>query len=255
MWIKNLDPKSKIISVAIPLTKATGKIRIKKRNNFNEYGIPVPTKAEAFSPQCYVEWQIGYDVAVKEEEKLKLTTIKDCCFIGANGKEKTLYELSEYIFYFYQWKVIPQKALLQIKEFLENLKEEDFIENSEKFAIERSRPAEKKVSGTDFSCTQVKYPMLVHQFNDHEVLAEIKVTEKQYAVGIQPMLYFCFPVTELADSAGIIGRTATAKENADFNITAQNIGNFLEMLKIFGILSARHNHDVISIIDKILEKA
>ena len=131
MWIKNLDPKSKIISVAIPLTKATGKIRIKKRNNFNEYGIPVPTKAEAFSPQCYVEWQIGYDVAVKEEEKLKLTTIKDCCFIGANGKEKTLYELSEYIFYFYQWKVIPQKALLQIKEFLENLKEEDFIENSE----------------------------------------------------------------------------------------------------------------------------
>ena len=72
MWIKNLDPKSKIISVAIPLTKATGKIRIKKRNNFNEYGIPVPTKAEAFSPQCYVEWQIGYDVAVKEEEKLKI---------------------------------------------------------------------------------------------------------------------------------------------------------------------------------------
>lgn len=253
MLIKKLDKENKEITVSIPLTKGTEKTRIKKRNFFNEYGLPVSTKQEAFSLSCYVEWQIGYDVIISDEEKLSRTTIRDCLFTGANGKEKTLYELSEYVYYFHKWGVISTEQLRNISIFLSSLSDEDFIDNPENFAIERSQPVEKNIFGINFAYTQVKYPMLVHKFGRYEILTEIKITEKQYAIGVQPMLYLCFPVTELRSNELLIGRTAKTKEMADFVISSDNISIFVEMLKIFGILSANHNKDVISIIDKILE--
>lgn len=252
MWIKNLDNQNKKITVAIPLTKGTDKTRIKRRSCFNEYGIPVSTKSESFSQDCYVEWQIGYDVITSDEDKLKLTTVRDLLFTGANEKEKTIYELSEYLFYFYRWDVISKANLLEIKSFLESLSEDDFIDNPNNFAIERTHPVNKQVLGIDFFYTQVKYPMLVHKFGNYEILTEIKITEKQYAVGVQPMLYFCFPITELKSSRTLIGRTAETKETADFEINSSNISIFLEMLKIFGVLSKNHNKDIITIIDKII---
>ena len=126
------------------------------------------------------------------------------------------------------------------------------IYNPNNFAIERSHPVNKQVLGIDFFYTQVKYPMLVHKFGNYEILTEIKITEKQYAVGVQPMLYFCFPITELKSSKTLIGRTAETKETADFEIDSSNISIFLEMLKIFGILSKSHNKDIVTIIDKII---
>lgn len=252
MWIKNIDRKNETLTISIPLTKGTNKTRIKKRSCFNEYGIPVPTKTEAFSQACYVEWQIGYDVVVRDIDKLKLTTIKDALFLGANGKEKTLYELSEYLCYFYNWGVISKKELLDIKSFLQDRTENDFIDNPNNFAIERSHAVEKNVLGIKFYYTQVKYPMLVHKFGNYEILTEIKIAEKQYAIGVQPMLYFCFPITELTTVKPVLGRTAETKECADFIVNRKNISIFLEMIKIFGILSKDHNKDIITIIDKIL---
>jgi hypothetical protein len=251
MWIKKIDESAKTLAIAIPLTKGTDKTRIKKRSFFNEYGIPVSTKTEPFSQNCYVEWQIGYDVVISDEEKLDRTTIKDKVFTGANGKDKTLYELSEYIYYFHKWGIVSKKQLLDIKGFLAGLKESDFIDNPNNFAIERTQPVEREILGIDFAYTQVKYPMLIHKFGTYEILTEIKITEKQYAIGVQPMLYLCFPITELKSENQIIGRTAETKETADFIIDSKNIGIFLEMLKIFGILSKSHNHDIRTIIDKI----
>jgi hypothetical protein len=253
MWIKTIDETAKTLAIAIPLTKGTDKTRIKKRSFFNEYGLPVSTKTESFSQNCYIEWQIGYDVVITDQEKLERTTIKDKYFTGANGKDKTLYELSEYIYYFYKWNIISKSKLLEIKDFLVGLKETDFIDDPNNFAIERSQPITKKVLGIDFAYTQVKYPMLIHKFGAYEILTEIKITEKQYAIGVQPMLYFCFPITELISNNPILGRTAKTKEMADFIINTKNIGIFLEMLKIFGILSPAHNHDIRNIIDKIVE--
>lgn len=253
MWIKTIDENTKTLTISIPLTKGTDKTRIKKRSFFNEYGIPVSTKSEPFTQNAYVEWQIGYDVVISDAEKLERTTIKDKIFTGANNKEKTLYELSEYVYYFHKWMIISKQQLLEIKNFLSNLHDSDFIDNPNNFAIERSQPVERNVLGINFAYTQVKYPMLIHKFGAYEVLTEIKITEKQYAIGVQPMLYLCFPVTELVSEKQIIGRTAETKESADFIINSENIGIFLEMLKIFGILSPNHNHDIIKIIDKIIE--
>jgi len=55
----------------------------------------------------------------------------------------------------------------------------------------------KTFNGIEYLWTQVKYPVLVHKFGEYEILTELIIREKQRAVGVQPMLYFCFPVTEL----------------------------------------------------------
>lgn len=251
MFIKEINNGE--IKVAIPLTKGTEKTRIKKRSILNEYGLPVSTKTEPFTQNCYVEWQIGYDVVKADTEKLEKTTLKNFSFIGANGKEKTLYELSEYIKYFYDWGTISKDKLLSLKNFLSNLSENDFLDTNAELSIKRTHPIEKTINGFRFMWTKLEYPLLIYKFGNFEIVAEIKITEKQYAIGTQPMLYLCFPVTELENSAQLLGRTAQTKETANFIINDQNIWVFVEILKLFGTLSKSHNKDIISIIEIILQ--
>jgi len=241
------------IEVPILLTAVSGKIRIKNRSIINEYGTPVAVRRDGFTLSNYVEWQIGYDVVKKEVDKLAESSLPHTEFIGANGKIKALYELSEYIWYFYKWDIISKEELKGVINYLNLIPNNNLIGNNSELQIDRSYPIEKNINGFDFEYTQVKYPLLIHKFNGYEIVTEIKITEKQYAVGIQPMLYLCFPITELKSQNNLIGRTADIKEIANFEITKNNIGVFLEMLKMFGILSNSHRHDILQIINTILE--
>lgn len=253
MFISSI--KDNELKVAIPLTKGTEKTRIKRRSILNEYGVPVSTRSEPFAQNCYVEWQIGYDVITADTEKLSRTTMPSIRFTGANGKEKALYELSEYIKYFYDWGTITQEELLNVKNYLTSLNDSDFFDNSithPQLAIRRTNFVETELNGLKFLRTQVEYPMHVHKFGNFEVVTEIIIKEKQYAIGVQPMLYFCFPITELENSEQLLGRTANTKEMAEFKINSENIKVFIEMLKIFGMLSRNHNTDVLTILDTIL---
>ena len=240
------------IEVPILLTAVSGKIRIKNRSIINEYGTPVAVRRDGFALSNYVEWQIGYDVVKKETEKLSESSLPDTEFIGANGKTKALYELSEYIWYFYKWNIVSRKDLESVIDYLNSISNNDLINNNSELQIDRSHPMAKNINGFDFEYTQVKYPLLIHKFNGYEIVTEIKITEKQYAVGTQPMLYLCFPITELKAETNLIGRNANAKEFAHFDITERNIEVFLEMLKMFGILSNNHRHDILQIINTIL---
>ena len=240
------------IEVPILLTAVSGKIRVKNRSIVNEYGTPVAVKRDGFSLSNYVEWQIGYDVVKRETEKLAESSLPETEFTGANGKIKALYELSEYIWYFYKWNIISRKELESIINYLNSIQVNNLIDNNSELQIDRSYPAAKNINGFDFEYTQVKYPLLIYKFNGYEIVTEIKITEKQYAVGIQPMLYLCFPITELKSVTNLIGRTAETKEIAHFEVTESNIKVFLEMLKMFGILSKNHRHDILQIINTIL---
>ncbi|MEI7425326.1 MAG: R.Pab1 family restriction endonuclease [Candidatus Moraniibacteriota bacterium] len=240
------------IEVPILLTTVSGKIRVKNRSILNEYGTPVATRRDGFVLSNYVEWQIGYDVVKKEVEKLAESSLPDTEFIGANGKIKALYELSEYIWYFFKWGIISRKDLENVINYLNSIQNNDLIDNNSELQIDRSHPVARNINGFDFEYTQVKYPLLIHKFNGYEIVTEIKITEKQYAVGTQPMLYLCFPITELKTEINLIGRTAKTKEIAHFEITKNNIKVFLEMLKMFGTLSVNHKHDILQIINTIL---
>ncbi len=90
-------------------------------------------------------------------------------------------------------------------------------------------------------------------FKHYEVITEITIREKQRAVGVQPMLYFCFPITELISDTHLIGRCANLKEFADFKINKDNSFIIVEMIKIFGMLSPSHKHDTIEIMDLVIK--
>lgn len=240
------------IEAPILLTAVSGKIRVKNRSNLNEYGTPVAVRRDGFALSNYVEWQIGYDVVKKEIEKLAESSLPETEFIGANGKTKALYELSEYIWYFYKWGIVSREELEGIINYLNSIPSSDLIDNNSELQIDRSHSTKRNINGFDFEYTQVKYPLLIHKFNGCEITAEIKITEKQYAVGTQPMLYLCFPITELKAGTDLIGRVAEVKEIAHFEITKSNIKVFLEMLKIFGVLSDSHKYDILQITNTIL---
>lgn len=240
------------IEVPILLTAVSGKIRIKNRSIVNEYGTPVAVKRDGFALSNYVEWQIGYDVVKKEIEKLAESSLPNTEFVGANKKTKALYELSEYIWYFYRWGIITKEDLDKVIGYLGSIQNNDLIDNNSELQIDRSHPIAKNINGFGFEYTQVKYPLLIHKFNGYEIVTEIKITEKQYAVGTQPMLYLCFPITELKTENNLIGRVAETKEIAYFEISERNINVFLEMLKMFGTLSKNHRHDIVQIINTIL---
>lgn len=252
MYIREIEQMS--LRVAIPLTATSGKIRIKKRSMLNEYGVPVATCREALSQSCYVEWQIGYDVPVKEVEKLKLSTLPELRFVGANGKEKAFYELSEYIFYLVKWEFIERKALATLAKELLKLKQDKLLDGHPDMAIRRRNFVKKEINGISFLATTLEYPLIVHKLGAFEVFTEIITREKQRALGVQPMLYLCFPITELRTEECLIGRTAKSKEYADFIIKRENASVFLEILKLFGMLSENHRQDVLSIIGLILKK-
>ncbi|KGI55266.1 R.Pab1 family restriction endonuclease [Campylobacter sp. MIT 97-5078] len=241
------------IYVEIPLTTQSGKIRVKIRNSFYEYGIPTATRQIPFSQKHYIEWQIGYDVDKGDKEKLALSTLQNTHFVGANKKNKALYELSEYLYYFVQWGIINKTEIENLCTFLQKLKNDDFIDSREDLQIFRSYPKQKQILDMEFYVSEVKYPLLVHKFGNFDVLVEIIIKEKQRAIGAQPMLYVCFPITELESKNDItfLGRVARTKECGLLSLNASHKAFVLECFKIFGILSKNHNYDVLEILKVI----
>ncbi len=227
MSLIRIDDSKKAIKVSIPLTSISGKARVKIRHAFSDYGISTATRKIPFSLKHYVEWQIGYDVPIKDKEKFELTTLKDekYHFLGVNNKIKTLYELSEMIDYAKRLGLISLENLENTLKYLE--KQKQFIEDN--FIRERFRS--HQFGGMDFELSRISYPLLIHSFNDNQ-LSEIVIREQQYGSKTQAMLYFCFSILELKTATPLLNRTAALKEHALLTIHKTNALVFLEMLKI-----------------------
>nr|WP_101007331.1 R.Pab1 family restriction endonuclease [Helicobacter pylori] len=209
MSLIKVDYDKKVIDVSIPLTSISGKVRVKIRHAFSDYSISTATRKIPFSLKHYVEWQIGYDVPIKDKEKFELTALKDkkYHFLGANNKVKTLYELSEMIDYAKQLGLISLENLENTLKYLE--KQKQFIEDN--FMITRERFRSHQFGGMRFS------------------------------------------ILELKTATPLLNRTAAFKEHALLIIHQTNASMFLEMLKIFGLLSQAHHNDALKILEKILQ--
>ena len=245
------DQKS--ITVDIPLTTTSGKIRIKNRSSFYEYGLPVATRQNNFLQSNYVEWQIGYDTTLDDAEKMAETTLGTKRFTAYNHREKALYELSEYMFYLVTWGFIKELELRNLCEVISRTDSQNLIENHSACQIKRTHPKEIKLNDVAFYESKIEYPLLVHRFEAYEIIAEIVVREKQKAVGTQAMLYFCFPITELTSSKTLLGRAAEPKETANFIFDKHNYRIIPEMIRIFGMLSESHRFDTLAILKLIHE--
>ncbi|GAA8934729.1 hypothetical protein SLK237_14200 [Helicobacter pylori] len=62
-----------------------------------------------------------------------------------------------------------------------------------------------------------------------------------------------FSILELKTATPLLNRTATLKEHALLIIHKTNALMFLEMFKIFGLLSQAYHNDVLKILEKILQ--
>ncbi|GHV19262.1 restriction endonuclease [Planctomycetales bacterium] len=236
--------------IAVPLTKTSGKVRVKQRKLLYEYGLPVATRSTNFALNHYIEWQIGYDAVVADANKLAQTSLPDCTFIGANGKKKALFELSEYVFHCAKNGLLHQADIVNLRDFIEAIAEKNLLDNT--LEITRSHPKPVEINRVVFEKSTVQYPLLVHKFGDFDIVAEIIAREKQYAVGIMPMLYLCFPLTKLVADTPLIGRPAKQNEVAKLLVDAANAPVFLEIFRLFGMLSAAHRHDILEILKVII---
>jgi len=84
----DLTVKENNILLTIPATNA-GKFRFEKRKSKLDFGETFSTRECLFDEQTYLEWQIGYDVPIKDvEDGKKETKLTSKHFVGSNGKEK-----------------------------------------------------------------------------------------------------------------------------------------------------------------------
>jgi len=233
------------VFVNLPMTKPTGKIRVKRRSFFAEYGEPVATRQVALSQSNYVEWQIGYDLLVSSENASK-TSLKDKFFRNYKKELKYAYELSEIVFYAHQNRLISNDDVQRCYDHVKGVSSDSTFE--ETAFISRTNPKEKTINGLPFYEMSVSYPLFVHRFGQYEIFAEIMIREKQKAVGTQAMLYVCLPLTSLSFSRNPIGRTLDQRECAEWRIGKEEANLSLEMFRVFGMLSAKHRHDVLEIL-------
>ena len=152
------------ISFILPLTQPTGKVRIKERNSFYEYGNPVAVRQTKISLKNYVEWQIGYDLLLNNDNKLK-TTLTDKVFVNYKQENKLPYELSEIIYYSYKNNFISLNDIKKTYNEISNTKKT--IDVLDEMQITRTHPIETNINSIDFYKMTVSYPLIVHKFGKY----------------------------------------------------------------------------------------
>lgn len=234
------------LKVILPLTLATGKIRVKKRSFFADYGLPVATRQVNICQDNYVEWQIGYDLLSNEVNKAK-TSLSSMQFVNYKQEKKFAYELSEILYYSVQNGLLEIVKVEEVYNHIKAIAENQTFECLESMNINRSHPQEVNVNGLPFYKMVVSYPMLVHKFGEYDIYAEVVIKEKQRAVGTQAMLYVCLPLTSLNFSRPVFGRPLDAHETAEWIIGEKEAELALELFRVFGMLSPKHRFDILAI--------
>src|SRR3989344_7323793 len=147
--------ENKRIIIKIPASNE-GRFRFKKRKDNLEFGEIFSTREKNFDEEVYLEWQIGYDITIKDaEEGKKETKLKTKTFIGSNGKEKYPYELSELLYDSVNSNLI---ALEKIQLLLEEIKTYKNFIDERKIVVEHH--SKVVINNMRFEEMSIKLPTL-----------------------------------------------------------------------------------------------
>lgn len=248
---------SKVIVSFLP--KNGGKFRFKTRESNFSFGTIFATTTKYFNDKVYLEWQIGYDAIVNdtkikegEIEAKKTTSLKNLSFKGSNKKEKYLYELSEIIYFLYKDNIISNKLIQDLIEEIKIYKE--FI--SDKAIIVDKNLKELKINNFNFKETITSLPTFFYYPKTDGTQIEVSIQKQQNASGIQPMVYYSIPIGSFDNGIAVFGKTSIELEKAfelSYIIDKNNVSNFIDLIKIFGMCSPAHNFDILQILNLILE--
>jgi len=240
--------KENDILLTIPATNA-GKFRFKKRKNRLDFGETFSTRKCLFDDQTYLEWQISYDVPSKDvEEDKKETKLTSKHFVGSNGKTKYPYELSEIFYMAMELEFITKKEVENLLNEVGGYK--NFIDEK---TITVERHSQVTINGINFEETSIKLPTLFMIETLDETQIEVSIQKQQYASGVQPMVYFCIPLKAFENSSDLLGKSSVSGDKLAYVISKANTLNLIFMMKVFGMASERHNHDIVKILKVLLE--
>lgn len=224
-------------------TKNKGKFRWKTREDNSQFGSVFATATIPFSDQAYIEWQIGYDSEVNHARKT--TILNDLEFVGANGKLKNPYELSEILYLMKENGLITKE---EIKKLFEDIETRDFSFD-EQYKIQTNEKETVQIADFKFHQQDIVLPTFSDYDEDKGLSIEISIQKQQYASGVQPMVYFAIPIQCVDNKDEMIGKTSKQVNEAKLVINEHNKKFILNMFKYFGICSSRHKHDVLSILE------
>ena len=244
---------SPFIKIILPLTTHSSKIRVKRRKDIFYQGIPLATRQEKITNDCYFEWQISYDLKETNPnfDKFHELTLNKIKIVDENKNltGRFIYELSDLLV------EILRKGFIDLKYLRKLLKEvqaeKKFIEDE--LEVYRTHPKEYKFGGYTFWKSTIGHPLLIYEIQDLILKIEIIIKEKQKAIGIQPMLYLCIPIKLVEEYSEIENKSAESKQKATYLITKNNFQMVIKTIKIFSILSRKHQRDIMNILWTIFE--
>lgn len=227
-------------------TKNKGKFRWKTRSDNSQFGSVFATATIPFTNSSYIEWQIGYDSEINHEKKT--TILNTFEFIGANGKRKNPYELSEILFLMLKNSLVSKE---EIKELYNDIHLRVFS-FEEQYKIETIERHTVKISDFTFHRQDIVLPTFSDYDHDKGLSIEISIQKQQYASGVQPMVYFAIPIQCFQNYEDMIGKTSKSIDEAKLVIKKENKEIIIKMFKYFGLCSSRHKHDILSILNLFL---
>jgi hypothetical protein len=176
----------------------------------------------------------------------KSTTLSQINFVGANGKKKHPYELSELLFYAVRNGLITvDKVRLLIDE---SNKLDTFLD---KVPISVGKISPVNINGLVFQESTTALPTYFHVLPDGAQL-EVSVQKQQYAAGVQPMLYLCLPLAVFSNGQEISGEVAIRGDKIVYIIDEENVDNLTTTFRVFAMCSEAHRHDVVEILRSII---
>jgi hypothetical protein len=241
-----IEPAENAVEARLPLTDVTGPARVKRREEAG-VGIPVAPTRTKLDETCYIEWQISYDTT-----DLSHWSAVPAIRFQRDARTKYGCELSKLLAESLRLGLLSEAQLRTLRAELDDLREVT-LEEHEKMAI---APDGSKAGGqglpAGFSRYIERVPVVQKETEHGRV--EIRLKQKQRAVGYQAMVYACIPLAQWSRPGGALRGPgpARSKETVTVRFTKDNVGYLLDLVRAFGVASREHNDDLGKILDALL---
>lgn len=221
------------LMVKLPLTNPTGKIRVKRKDEESNYGLPKATKSEAFTDYDYVEWQISYTTENPTDE----------------SKVDDINELKKLLCEGIKLGILSNDDICELKRFINSVQSTETLQENEKILREN---ISKEIKG-EFRKFVEKVPVFIKENKEMDYFVEIILRHRQRAVGLQAMVYLCIYVRKLKDEkeGSLMGRPANPSECGLLEITSENKAIIIDVIKAFAIASQQHKDDIFNILNQV----
>jgi len=250
-----IDKTENQIVIFLPMTTPTGKVRVKRPINERQPE-PVATRQKTIGPDDYIEWQISYYIEkakiekAKKENKVTDPSVLEKITIMKGKKIFYGTELTRLIVESMHLGILSQQNFEHLARLVNTPFEDGIEESNEIFLKESSDDSVATQQGFNrFTLEGPFYKKIKQKYT-----IQITISNRQYAVGKQAMIYLCLPISDCTSrfsDQSFIGRKAEKKEQAKYYLNSQNSRLISDLVATFAIASQQHRDDLKLIFEKV----